>query len=537
MEDNKLDPILGNEEENSEIQETVEQEIVDETIDEPVEDAADETVEDAEDDATENDADEDTAEETVAEEAPKKKKKKGKVALIVLGSIFGVIVALIGALLLVGWITMPKADVDQVVLTIGDVDSNTGEFINVYGAYSYYASYYGFSEEEVKKYTMEELTAGNIYYIKGIEAGMTLTDEDKADIEENIASLTSSAESYGMTAEEYLEQNICNGYTLDAYRAYLEKQYIAQKYYADEMEKLEAEYKDADDKVQAEYEGDKASYDLANVSYFYFDSTDETAQDKADVIVEKVKGGMDFAAAIVEVSGNADATPVDRLTGETKSVISGNFSSEAADWVFEIKDGNYVNGKGAVTTFVVDDVVYVLYADNSPSKNEAVPATVNYIKVEVGTDTTVKTEDELKLSAKASATKILAEFENGEKTEAAFTKLQDDCNSGDDTLVTGDTFSAIVAGDANDDAVDAWVFDSARKVGDYALVEGDGCYYILFYTSVNEHPVWYQTALTVILEEARTAWDEQVKAEFEDKTVVYDEAIEEAIAYITSSAQ
>ena len=305
----------------------------------------------------------------------------------------------------------------------------------------------------------------------------------------------------------------------------------------DEMEKLEAEYKDADDKVQAEYEGDKASYDLANVSYFYFDSTDETAQDKADAIVEKVKGGMDFAAAIVEVSGNADATPVDRLTGETKSVISGNFSSEAADWVFEIKDGNYVNGNGAVTTLVVDDVVYVLYADNSPSKNEAVPATVNYIKVEVGTDTTVKTEDELKLSAKASATKILAEFENGEKTEAAFTKLQDDCNSGDDTLVTGDTFSAIVAGDANDDAVDAWVFDSARKVSDYALVEGDGCYYILFYTSVNEHPVWYQTALNVILEEARTAWDEQVKAEFEDKTVVYDEAIEEAIAYITSSAQ
>ena len=536
MEDNKLDPVLGNEEENEEIQETVEEKIVDETIDEPAEDIVDETVEDAEE-TTEDEAEEDAAEETVVEEAPKKKKKKGKVALIVLGSIFGVIVALIGALLLVGWITMPRADVDNVVLTIGDIDSDTGEFINVYGAYSYYASYYGFSEEEVKNYTMEELTAANIYYLKGIEAGMTLTDEDKADIEENIASLTSSAESYGMTAEEYLEQNICNGYTLDDYRAYLEKQYIAQKYYADAMEKLEAEYKDSDDKVQAEYEADKAAYDLANVSYFYFDSTDEAAQDKADAIVEKVKGGMDFAAAIVEVSGNADATPVDRLTGETKSVISGNFSSEAADWIFEIKDGSYVNGKGAVTTLVVDDVVYVLYADNSPVKNEAVPATVNYIRVEVSTDTTVKSEDELKLSAKASATKILAEFENGEKTEAAFTKLQDDCNSGDDTLVTGDTFAAIVAGDAKDDAVDAWVFDSARKVGDYALVEGDGCYYILFYTSVNEHPVWYQTALSVILENARTEWDEQVKAEFADKTVVYDEAIEEAIAYITASAQ
>lgn len=543
MEDNKFDPTLGNTEENDEVQEAVEQEAAEETAEETAEEsveeaveASDEEAEEADEEATSEKADdsEETEETEVTEEAPKKKKKKGKVALIVLGSIFGVIVALIGALLLIGWITMPKADVDKVVLSVGEVDSNTGEFINVYGAYSYYASMYGFSEEEVKQYTMDELKAANIYYSKGIAAGMTLSDEEKAEFEANISSLSSSAESYGMTVDEYLEQNICKGYTLEDYRVYLEKQYIAQKYYAQEIEALEAEFESDDTKVQSKYESDKAAYDLANVSYWFFDSTDESAQAKADDIVAKVKGGMDFAAAIVEVTGNADAAPVDRLSGEVKSVVASNFSQEAADWVFEIKDGNYVNGKGAVTTLVVSDVVYVLYADNAPSKNEAVPVTVNYIKVEVSTDSTVKTEEELKLSAKASATKILAEFEEGDKTEAAFTKLQDDCNSGDDTLVTGDVFSAIVAGDAKDDAVDAWAFDSARKVGDYALVEGDGCYYILFYTSVDEHPVWYQSVLSVLLEEARTQWDEQIKAEFEDKTVIDEEAVEEAIAYITS---
>lgn len=532
MEDNKFDPILGNAEENNEAQEAATEEVVDETVEEIVDETVDETeiAEESEENSEEEVSEDEPAE---AEEKPKKKKKIGKIIAI---SVLSVLVLLVGVVFLVGYLSIPRVDVDDIVLSVDDVDSNVGEFINVYGAYSYYASYYGFSADDVKQYAIDELTAVNSYYSKAMADDYTLTDEEKAEIDANIESLTTAAEGYGMTAEEYLEENICKGYTIEAYRAYLEKQFIAQKYYSEVTASMMDDYKgeDAAAKVQAKYEADKASYDLSDVSYWYFDSTDENAKTQADDVVAKVNGGMDFTEAIVAVTGNEDAVP-NSLDGREKSVISSNFSSDAAEWIFKIENGEYVNGTGAVTTVEADKLIYVLYVDNAPSRDEDIPVTVDYIKVEVSTDTSVKTADELKLAAKATATEILNEFEKGEKTAEAFSTLKTSYTESD-SLVSANTFAEITVGDSNDDAVDAWAFDDARKVGDYALVESDGCYYILFFTSVDEHAVWYQRALDSILEEKYNEWDAQIKDEFADKTTVNDDVIAECVEYLTAQS-
>lgn len=541
MDENKFDPTLGNTEEENKAEEVVvpesaaectqvvAEEITEAVSDETEDETAEETTQD--DDDEETTADEDVVcEQTVVEQQPKKKKKVGKIIVL---SILGVILAAIIAFFAV-YAAKTNIDADKTVLSVGDVDSNVGEFLNVYSAYQYYASYYGFSEDDVKGYAIDELVAVNSYYVKAVEEGYTLSEEDIAEIEANIDSINASAEAYSTTADEYIADNICKGYTMEQFRAYLEKQYLAQKYYSENLDKITAEYEDGKgaDEIQAKYEDERVTYDLSDVLYWYFDSTDETAEDNADAIVDKVKDGMDFADAVAEVTGDTDSEPKS-IKGHTKSVVTANFSADAADWIFETKDDEYENGTGAVTTLEADSMIYVLYVVNAPARDESIPVTVNYIKVDVSTDTTVKSEDELQLSAKATATKIFGEFESSDKTADEFTALMNTYSAGSDTLVTVNAFSEIVPGSVGDDAVESWIFAEDRKVNDYALVEGDGCYYILFYTAVNDYAVWYQTALDAILEERYADWDAQIKDEFEDKTVVYDDVIAEVLEYLS----
>lgn len=564
MDENKFDTELGNAEENVEQEaqheeasleeaalETAEAETSAENTfadtvceaEEKVEnDSAEETEENAEEESESNsdeESEENTDEMTEASEdeatqAKPKKKKKGLIALLVI-----LIVIILAALAMIGIVLTSgvSVDVEKTVLTVDDVDSDAGEFINVYGAYSYYASYYGFTEDQIKEYTIDELIAVNSYYSKAIKEEYTLTEDELAEIETNITSLETAAESYGMTTEEYLEEYICKGYTLDMYREYLKKQYLAQKYYGDKIAEIEDQYasEESADAVQAKYDADRTLYDLSDVSYWYFDSTEDDAQTQADAVVSKVNGGMGFEEAVRAVTGDSEAVP-NSLAGYSESVIESNFSSTAAEWIFEIADNEYVNGTGSVTTLEENSVIYVLYVNNAPTKDEAVPVTVNYIRIDVSTDTAVKTDAELKLAAKATATSILGEFESGDITADAFASLRDTYDSNDDELVYGDVYEEMVADGSHDEAVESWAFDSARKVGDYALVEGDGCYYILYFTAVNEHPVWYQTALESLIEDAYNEWDAEITAEFEDKTVTYDDAIEEVIAYLTASA-
>lgn len=549
MDDNKINPELGNAEETNEQEIQAEESVnAEEPANETSEEkTSEELVSESENEATTVILDgEDTAEEAVeesteesveesAEEAveEKPKKKKGRVAVFVV--LIALLLAATGAMVYYLLNSASKINVEQTVLTVGDVDSNAGEFAYAYNSYSYYASYYGFTEDQIKEYAIQELVTASSYYIKALEAGYTLDDEDNAEIEQYISSVKQSAETYSMTEDEYLESYFCAGYTVDMYREYLEKQMLAQKYYAAETEKINDMYNGDDAAVQAKYDADKASYDLSDVSYWYFDSTEEDAQTKADAIVAKVGEGMSFADAVKEVTDDSEAIP-NEMKGHSKATLSNNFSSDAAEWIFSIEDGNYVNGVGAVTTIDVNSVIYVIYVNSEPYKDESVPVTVDYIQIDISTDTSVKSEEELKVAAKATATKILNEFESGTADADSFAELRDSYYYGDDELVSGDVFSEMVADGSHDSAVETWAFDSARKVGDYALVEGDGCYYILFYTAKNEHSVWYQTALDALVEEAFNNWNSEITAEFEEKTVIYDDEIEKVIAYFSSVA-
>lgn len=469
-------------------------------------------------------------------EAPQTaKKKKGNGGVIVLVVLIVLLIAAIGGLIYYianqgSSNSAPELDMKKTVITVGDVESTVAEYYQFY--LGYYSNYYYLSEDQLKDITLQQLVFTDSLYLQAIAEGYSLTEEDEEKVEAQFSSIQAEAESYNMSIDEYFEASLGKGYTPEMYREYFKKQLLAQKYYDANYEKLSAQFSAAD--VNAEYNGNKTDYDLSDVSYWYFDSTEENAQADADAVVEAVKGGTDFESAIKSVTGDSEAEPRG-VKGITNAVIAANFSEEAANWIFaQNDDGSYVNTKGAVTTVEVDGVLYVLYVNNDPSRDENIPATLRYIRVEVDSDTSVKTEEELKLAAKTTATRIFDEFNATDKSIEAFESIVASCNENEDELVMAGEFDQIIKDGTNDENIEKWAFDEARQVGDCALIESDDCYYIVIYVSENENPIWYDTALQSLIHSALTEWEEEIDAMYKDDIVTNDDVIDEIIAYIGS---
>ena len=473
---------------------------------------------------------------------PEKKKKISKGAVIAIVALFAIIIAaFVGIVTYVAKTIESKIGFDQtaIAVTVGDIDSTAAELCQSYMTYYSYNSYYGYSEEELKELAIEDAIFMNVLYAEALENGYTVTDDIQSQIDEQMANITAVAESSSMTADEYIVKSFGEGFTVDMYKKIAEKTFIVQKYYNDKIAEIEDKYKG--DKgaaeIEAEYAADKYEYDLTDVSYWYFDASEENAQVDANTVVANVKGGMSFEEAIKSVSGDSEAT-AEKLKGHSKSALeSGKFVAEAIEWIFaENEDGSYMNGTGAVTTVADSSKIYVFYVNNAPHRDETIPADVLYIQVDVSTDTAIKAEKELKIEAKAAAEEILKKFEETDKSVDSFTDLLIEYNNGDDELVYGDRFEALKNDGSEDAAVEAWTFDASRQEGDYALVEGDGCYYILFFEKKAENAVWYDTILNSLVTNELRGFQEDLISRGKEIAVINEDIVNKVVDYVSKQA-
>ncbi len=533
MDENKITPELDNATETENEQEQVVIESP-ETVEQTDETEATTSEQDAINDESESDGLEPVAEEEIElgqPEAPKKKKRKG--LKIVLGIVIAIVLLFVG-LIVAALISInadtPKlsVDADDVAISIDDVEINAGEFLYMYSQFSSYYSYY-YTSDQLLEYATEQLVYVNSLYKKAVDAGYTLSEEDYAEIDAVIESIEVQAETNSITVEEIIEEYyFCEGYTVDMFRKYLEKEYLANNYYTDEVAKIEATYtgENALEVVETEYSANKVNYDLSDASYAYFDATEDDAQETVDAVIAKVNGGSSFEDALDSVA------EIKSLEGYTMSVVETNFSEDVANWLFEMSDDAYVNGAGAVKSFTEDDVIYIVYVNDEPARDEQIPVTVDYIVVKADTDTTVKSESELLLAAKATATSILKEYEATEMTANDFYTLEDEYYNSDNELISAGSFESVTNDGSYDEDVAAWMFDSARQIGDYALVAGDGCYYILYFTQADEYAVWYQEIASTLLDSELVTWSESIISAYEDVTVKNEDVINAVVEYV-----
>ena len=501
---------------------------------------ADNSAEDA-DETTDNDSDSDdeSEEETAAEENAepvKKKKRRGAKALIAI-LVFIMVIAIAGMVAVIYTAEKSKIDLEQNVLTVDNVDSKAAEFYQAYMYYYSYNSYYQYSEEELKEIAVDQLILTNSLYAAAIAEGYTVEGEIKEQIDEQLASITATAEASSITADEYLNNAFCPGFTFAMYEEILTKSMVAQEYYSDKIDVIKAKYDGENGKeiIEAEYAENKFTYDLTDVSYWYFDASEENAQANADAIVDQVNGGKAFDAAIQNVTGDSEAIS-NNLKGHSQYTLkNGSFVEDAIEWIFEEnEEGSYKNGTGSVTTVSDDSKVYVFYVNNAPQRNDVYPVDVAYIQIDVDSDTSIKTEKELKIEAKSVATGILNEFEETDKSVESFEKLIAEKNNGDNKLVSGDIFELMTNDGSVAEAVEAWAFDEDRKVDDYALVESDDCYYILFFENRATNAVWYDTILNSLINNDAITFEDTMLEEGKADAQINEEAVDAVIYYVNN---
>lgn len=407
------------------------------------------------------------------------------------------------------------------------------------------------------------------YYNAAIEAGVELSEEDAASIQETLDNFKSSAGDYSVS--KLLSMNYGKGVTVKLFKKVLTEQYIVSAYQEQLQEELKNGYTDAD--IEKIYQEDITAYDVVTVRWYTIDVESDTSAEaasgeeessdaerapiaeelKAQEFIGKVKAQQNyneetFKATVLEYVGKDDenyetykkneATLLQKIQ---KSAISSNVSEDAANWLYEQDgNGNYVRQTGDMNYFLNADetVVYILYATGTPFRDDTHQTSVRHILVKYPTETTeaVSGEDstdteettvsaEVKSECKSEAESILAQYkdyinenESGVADEEYFgelaSKLSDDTGSQRDGGLCSDL--------KNDGhyvaSFEDWVFaegefdGETRTAGDTGIVETEFGYHVMYYVGAHDHPIWYETIRD---ERANEDWEKKQK-EFEE---------------------
>lgn len=333
-------------------------------------------------------------------------------------------------------------------------------YMQVYNYYSYYSYYYdsnygegygsvftGYdytvspaeqtkTDEDGNKITWDEFfleeaisEMANIkrYYKLALDAGIELTEDAQAEIQESIDSVQEQIDSYktsstnpqsaNYSVSRYLTLTYGKGVTEKFYKKVLTEQKYVELYQEARQKELEKEY--SFEEIEAEYKKDTTKYDVVSFRWYTVDivdddseesATDEqikAAEQAAQAFIDSVKSQAGyneetFKQVVLDTVGKDDKNyetykeeAATLLQKADKSTLSSNVSEDAADWLFEKNDaGEYVRQAGEMKYFVDDnkESVYILYAIGVPSRDETKPASVRHILVQFPEDETSTAE-------------------------------------------------------------------------------------------------------------------------------------------------
>jgi len=340
------------------------------------------------------------------------------------------------------------------------------------------------------------------------KAGFTLSEGNKNSVKTVMESLEYYAEYYKYdSVDAYLVALFGNGATAESYKAYYERNLLADCYYTEYFESLKY-----NDEALREYESsianhynsyDYASYYLdasrfltggtkdANGKITYSDEEKAAAVAACKAAAEAIAAGsyatvkeLNTALAAMEI--NAESTNV-KATVTTNSAYN-KVNSAYSEWVTadEREPGQLAalpRNSGTEEKPVIDGYYIVMY--NGRNDNTFALKDVRHILIipEGGTQNSITgyydyTVTELSI-AMQEAKKILAEFEETKKTEFHFGDLADKySDDGDGT--TGGLYRYVAPGQMVD-AFDAWCFDENRQKGDCEIIRTEYGYHIMYF--------------------------------------------------------
>ncbi len=482
--------------------------------------------------------------------------KKEKVTVI-LSSIIAVIVIAIIAVLGVRYYTVPNSDErmnpGNVAVTIGNTDVSVGLYNYYYDSivyeYTYYAAYgyydldttkdFGaqFTKDEdgnelsweayFRKLALQRLTNYTMNYEKALEAGITLTDKQKEQIDSQLESIKEQASSENKSVNEYVNEKFGENCGLETLRKFLEQYFIAGNYY----NRSTIENRPSEDEVNAYFDENSNKYQSCSIALIEleYDTTDDDTKAKSIenaksymskiTDVESMKAVMPEASASLieqyvsagyfETQEEAVQTLLDSIEStETRTNFESYFDEDTANWLFD--EATPVN---SVNYFASEDygIVYVILKTAQPVLDDAQVYSVRHILITPANsedESTSSTEtgytDEQWANALSKAEAIVDEYNKGEKTELAFAELAEEYS--EDTESTSAGSSGLYGGGYEGTHIgemvsefEGWAVDPSRKYGDVDIVKSEYGYHIMYFIFAG--PEYYYNAQTDLAEE------------------------------------
>lgn len=318
--------------------------------------------------------------------------------------------------------------------------------------------------------------------------GMTLTEEDKKEINSQAENYEKLAKDAGISIDEYVVNVYGEGVTVDIMKSANELRFYANKYY----EKLIDGYVYTDE--------DCENYYLENKDNFlHFDYIKNTVPKEDAEELKKCKDETSFVDTLRKViTKNNFLNDYDRFAETIEKQLerkyvrraSYNKNSDFCKWAvnedrvpYEIYTKTETSGDVTVImllpTTEASSVNGVTYRDDVPLKN------VKFIFFE-------NTENETDAHTKAETI-----YQNWleEPTEARFDTLIEKHGGGTTTDIDKSSFDKVL--------ID-WIFDAARKPGDVGVVDvAIGTY--LIYQLADGEPAWLAEVRDLLKEEAYNA--------------------------------
>lgn len=486
--------------------------------------------------------------------------------------IFGVLIGLIITAVLVffgiRYYTVPnteeKMNPGNIALTIGDTDVSVGMYdyfystvvyeAEQYAAYGYnnldttkdYSQQYTEDEdgnqitwlEKFKIDTISRIKNVMVYYEKAKKAGIVLTDEQKETIDQQIEGLEENAASSGKSVNEYVKQVYGENCGVATLRAYLERVLIVNTYFNQMM----IDERPSDEDVETFFNENKEKY--MSCSFALIETPyDTTSEETKAQSLEKIKGYMsqissvdDMKTILPEVSKEFidqyismgyfedEESAVSAITEsmentERKTNIETYYGKEIGDWLFSadtpIGSVNYYlsedNGAAAIILKTgeaqldeeeVYSVRHILIIPDKAETDENADNTADTQQTE-----TEYTEEEWN-TAKAKADEILAEYNNGEKTEKSFALLAEQYSEDTESTSKGSSglyggaYEGVTLGQMVSE-FEGWATDKSRKAGDVDIVKSEYGYHIMYF--IYDGPSWKYNAQTDLMTENQQA--------------------------------
>lgn len=329
------------------------------------------------------------------------------------------------------------------------------------------------------------------FYNAAIEAGETLSQSGKDQVDAMMLSYSEEAKEMSMSVDEYVAYNYGEGITAQDFATFTSNRLLAAQY----CDKVMAAFTYTDEDYEAFYQENRDTFDRVNFRIFTVTEkhlptdqkpdTDEAAdlavKDYAELFAKDLKTEEEFKKRALAYALEDEKETMSEDSGTLAQKVD---ASQLADgdmktWLFSAD-----RVKGDVAVHKTSTSAYTVTMFLSRGRDETPLASMRHLLLAVDEKTEGKTDAEVKPAVDA----LLAQWESEGRTEESFTALVEKHTEDTASQYTGGLYENFKQG-YMDGVIDEWIFAEGRKENDYTIVKGSYGYHILWFLGYGD-PVW-----------------------------------------------